>query len=203
MEPHEVRPFYYVHDILGPGGWFERRVPGYKSREEQVRLAEAFANYLLLSDHRTGRHRPFVAEAPCGTGKTYAYLDGRTTKSLATTSSSQLPVVAVPALGKVPSLTPRNSASVWVMKDLGQGLRLGGGVSHVGERFTSLTNLVTLPAYTTFDAALQFALGEWDLDVNVKNLTNRKHYVSAHGSNDNLILPGSPRAVQVTLRTHF
>ena len=133
----------------------------------------------------------------------YAYLDGRTTKSLATTSSSQLPVVAVPALGKVPSLTPRNSASVWVMKDLGQGLRLGGGVSHVGERFTSLTNLVTLPAYTTFDAALQFALGEWDLDVNVKNLTNRKHYVSAHGSNDNLILPGSPRAVQVTLRTHF
>ena len=133
----------------------------------------------------------------------YAYLDGRTTKSLATTSSSQLPVVAVPALGKVPSLTPRNSASVWVMKDLGQGLRLGGGVSHVGERFTSLTNLVTLPAYTTFDAALQVALGEWDLDVNVKNLTNRKHYVSAHGSNDNLILPGSPRAVQVTLRTHF
>ena len=112
-------------------------------------------------------------------------------------------MVAVPALGKVPSLTPRNSASVWVMKDLGQGLRLGGGVSHVGERFTSLTNLVTLPAYTTFDAALQFALGEWDLDVNVKNLTNRKHYVSAHGSNDNLILPGSPRAVQVTLRTHF
>ncbi len=133
----------------------------------------------------------------------YAYLDGRTTKSLATTSSSQLPVVAAPALGKVPSLTPRNSASVWVMKDLGQGLRLGGGVSHVGERFTSLTNLVTLPAYTTFDAALQVALGEWDLDVNVKNLTNRKHYVSAHGSNDNLILPGSPRAVQVTLRTHF
>ena len=47
------------------------------------------------------------------------------------------------------------------MKDLGQGLRLGGGVSHVGERFTSLTNLVTLPAYTTFDAALQVALGEW------------------------------------------
>ena len=32
--------------------------------------------------------------------------------------------------------------------------------------------------------------------MNVKNLTNRKHYVSAHGSNDNLILPGSPCAVQ-------
>lgn len=133
----------------------------------------------------------------------YAYLDGRTTKSLATTSSSQLPVVAVPALGKVPSLTPRNSASVWVMKDLGQGLRVGGGVNYVGARFTSLTNLVTLPGYTTVDAALQYTQGKWEVDVNIKNLLNRKYYVSAHGSNDNLILPGSPRALQVTLRTYF
>jgi len=133
----------------------------------------------------------------------YAYLDGRMTKSLATATSSQLPTAAVPALGKVPALTPRNSAFAWVMKDLGQGLRLGGGVNHVGARFTSLTNLVTLPAYTTVDAALQYTLGQWDLDVNVKNLANRKYYVSSHGSNDNLILPGSPRALQVTLRTHF
>ena len=133
----------------------------------------------------------------------YAYLDGRMTKSLATATSSQLPTAAVPALGKVPALTPRNSAFAWVMKDLGQGLRLGGGVNHVGARFTSLTNLVTLPAYTTVDAALQYTLGQWDLDVNVKNLANRKYYVSSHGSNDNLILPGSPRTLQVTLRTHF
>jgi catecholate siderophore receptor len=34
-------------------------------------------------------------------------------------------------------------------------------------------------------------------------VANRKYYVSSHGSNDNLILPGSPRALQVTLRTHF
>ncbi len=133
----------------------------------------------------------------------YAYLNGRMTKSLASAASSQLPVVNVPSQGKVAALTPRNSAFLWAMKDVGHGLRLGGGVSHVGERYTSLTNLVTLPAYTTVDAALQYTLGQWGLDVNVKNLTNRKYYVSAHGSNDNLILPGSPRALQVTLRTRF
>ena len=133
----------------------------------------------------------------------YAWLDGRMTKSLASTTSTQLPTAAIPALGKVPSLTPRNSAFLWAMKDLGHGLRLGGGINHVGARFTSLTNRVTLPAYTTFDAALQYTLGQWDLDVNVKNLANRKYYVSSHGSNDNLILPGSPRSLQVTLRTRF
>lgn len=133
----------------------------------------------------------------------YAYLDGRMTRSLATTTSGQLPTVAVPALGKVPALTPRNSAFLWGMKDLGHGLRLGGGLNYVGARFASLTNLVTLPGYTTLDAALQFTRGDWELDVNLKNLANRKYYVSAHGSVDNLILPGSPRALQVTLRTHF
>lgn len=133
----------------------------------------------------------------------YAYLDGRMTRSLATTASSQLPTVAVPAQGKVPSLTPRNSAFAWGMKDLGQGLRLGGGINYVGARFASLTNLVTLPGYTTLDAALQYTQGDWEVDVNLKNLANRKYYISAHGSVDNLILPGSPRAVQVTLRTRF
>ncbi|MBU1351626.1 MAG: TonB-dependent siderophore receptor [Gammaproteobacteria bacterium] len=133
----------------------------------------------------------------------YAWLDGRMTKSLATTGSLQSPTVAVPAQGKVAALTPRNSAFLWAMKDMGHGLRVGGGVNYVGARFTSLTNLVTLPSYTTLDAALQYTLGRWGVDVNIKNLTNRKYYVSAHGSNDNLILPGSPRALQVTLRTHF
>lgn len=133
----------------------------------------------------------------------YAYLDGRMTQSLATTTSGQLPTVAVPALGKVPALTPRNSAFLWAMKDLGHGLRLGGGANYVGARFASLTNLVTLPGYTTLDAALQVTRGDWEVDVNLKNLANRKYYVSAHGSVDNLILPGSPRALQVTLRTRF
>lgn len=133
----------------------------------------------------------------------YAYLDGRMTQSLATTTSGQLPTVAVPAQGKVPALTPKNSAFLWAIKDLGHGLRLGGGVNYVGARFASLTNLVTLPGYTTLDAALQFTRGDWELDVNLKNLANRKYYVSAHGSVDNLILPGSPRALQVTLRTRF
>lgn len=133
----------------------------------------------------------------------YAWLDGRMTKSLATTTSTQLPTAAIAAQGKVPALTPRNSAFLWAMKDLGHGLRVGGGVNYVGARFTSLTNLVTLPGYTTLDAALQYTLGQWDVDVNIKNLANRKYYVSAHGSGDNLILPGSPRAVQVTLRSHF
>lgn len=133
----------------------------------------------------------------------YAYLDGKMTKSVATTASVQLPVVQVPAKGKVPSLTPRHSAFLWAMKDLGQGFSLGGGLNYVDERYASLTNLVVLPSYVTFDLAGSYRFDRYELGVNVKNLTDRKYIVSSHGSNDNLILPGAPRELLVTLRVKF
>ncbi|MGH8830257.1 MAG: TonB-dependent receptor, partial [Polaromonas sp.] len=133
----------------------------------------------------------------------YAYLDGKMVESLASISTSQLPVVSVSALGKVPALTPRHSAFLWAMKDLGNGFSLGGGLNYVGERFTSLTNLVTLPAYLTADLAGSYKTGRYEIGVNLKNITDKKHIISSHGSNDNLILPGPPRELQVTLRAKF
>lgn len=133
----------------------------------------------------------------------YAFLDGQMTQSVAKVTGAQLPVVSVAALGKIPSLTPRHSAFVWGMKDLGQGFSLGGGLNYVGERFTSLTNLVTLPAYLTADLAAAYKTGRYETSVNLKNVTDQKYIVSSHGSNDNLIVPGSPRAMQVTLRMKF
>lgn len=133
----------------------------------------------------------------------YAYLDGKMVASRASVSSLQLPVVSIPSLGKVPALTPRHSGSVWAMKDLGKGFSLGGGINYVGERFASLTNLVTLPSYLTADLAGSYTTGRYELGVNLKNITDKKHIVSAHGSHDNLILPGPPRELQATLRIKF
>ena len=133
----------------------------------------------------------------------YAFLDGRMVQSVARVTSQQLPTVVVASLGKVPSLTPRNSAFLWGMKDLGNGFSLGGGLNYVGERFTSLTNLVTLPSYLTADLASSYKTGRYELGVNLKNFTNKKHIISAHGSNDNLIVPGPPRELHVALGVKF
>jgi catecholate siderophore receptor len=133
----------------------------------------------------------------------YAYLDGEMVASVARVSSLQLPVVSVPSLGQVPALTPRHSASLWAMKDIGNGFRLGGGLNYVGERFASLTNLVTLPAYLTGDLAASYLTGRYEFGVNLKNITDKKYIASSHGSNDNLILPGAPRELQVSMRVRF
>lgn len=65
--------------------------------------------------------------------------------------------MAVSALGKVPSLTPRHSAFLWGMKTLDGGFKVGSGFNYVDERLTSLTNLVTLPAYLTADLAASYS----------------------------------------------
>ncbi len=135
----------------------------------------------------------------------YAFLDGKMIQSLATTASLQIPVMVggVPALGKTAALTPRNSAFVWLMKDLGQGFSAGGGANYVGNYFASLTNLVTMPSYLTADLAASYKTKQFELGVNLKNFTNKKHIISSHGSNDNLIVPGPPRQLQVALKYKF
>lgn len=133
----------------------------------------------------------------------YAYLDGKMVESVATLASPQAPVVQIPSLGKVPSLTPRHSGFVWALKKLGGGFSLGGGLNYVGERFASLTNAVVLPSYVTADLAGYYKTRDYEIAVNLKNVTDRKYIVSSHGSADNLILPGSPRQLQVSLTVRF
>jgi catecholate siderophore receptor len=134
----------------------------------------------------------------------YAYLDAEMVKSVATVSSLQLPVGApIPVQGKTAALTPRHSAFIWAMKDLGHGFSAGGGLNYVGARYASLSNLVTLPSYLTADLAAGYKTDRYEIALNLKNITNRKHYLSAHGTVDNLILPGPGRELQLTLRAKF
>lgn len=126
----------------------------------------------------------------------YAYLDGRYVSSVGIDSGQ-------PIQGKRPTLTPGHSGSLWLSKAVGEGWRLGGGASFVGDRFANPGNTVTLPRYTVFDAGAFYRVKEFELALNVKNLFDRKFIVAGHGTNPNLNLPGAPRSVQATLRYAF
>lgn len=126
----------------------------------------------------------------------YAYLDGRVVRSIGIDSGQ-------PIQGKRPTLAPGHSSSLWLSKAVGEGWRLGGGLSFVGARFANPGNTVTLPRYTVFDAGVFYRVKGLDVALNVKNLFDRKFIVAGHGSAPNLNLPGAPRSVQVTLRYAF
>lgn len=90
-------------------------------------------------------------------------------------------------LGNSPKGIPRHSAAIWLeysLRDgpldgiLGgvlEGLTLGAGARHVGERPSTdlAVDRFILPAYTVFDAVLRYEFEKYLFSVNVNNLTNK------------------------------
>lgn len=124
----------------------------------------------------------------------YSYLDARIIRSLAVESGQ-------PVEGKRATLTPRNSANLFVSKDFADRFGFGLGGNYVGDRFANPGNTVTLPAYVTVDALAWVKIGPARLQLNAYNLFDKRYIVSGHGTSPLLNLPGAPRTVIAT--AHF
>ncbi|MBF8720309.1 TonB-dependent receptor [Pseudomonas guariconensis] len=125
----------------------------------------------------------------------YAFLDAEIVKSNAKTNG-------VSNEGQTPTLTPRNSANVWLVRTLTPQWRVAAGANYVDERYTALDNQVVMPGYTTFDAALLYSEQHWDMALRLKNAFDRDYYASAHGS-VGLITPGAPRTLEASVAYRF
>ena len=134
----------------------------------------------------------------------YAWLDATITDSIAVDKSVNVPggIIAreVPVKGKRATLTARNTANLWLTKELGHGFTVGGGANAVGSRFANAGNTVVLPGYVTADAMAAYRTGRYEVQLNVNNIGDTRYIVSGHGSSPNLSLPGAPRNVALTLR---
>ncbi len=121
----------------------------------------------------------------------YAYQDAR----IRTTTS------AAPA-GRGVAGVPRHTASLWNKYRFSPAWGAGLGVIYQSEMFASISNAVVLPDFTRLDAALYYTFGKtFSAQLNVVNLLDEEHYVSAH--NDNNISPGTTRGAFVTLTAAF
>jgi catecholate siderophore receptor len=106
------------------------------------------------------------------------------------------------ALGRNAPLVPQQSVSMWSSYEVLPGLRLGAGLIHQSDRFTTFSNQVVLPDFTRIDAAVFYRVSDAiDVQVNVENLGNTLYFPTAH--NDNNITPGAPRNVRASLRARF
>jgi iron complex outermembrane receptor protein len=82
--------------------------------------------------------------------------------------------------------------------------RIGGNLSHTGDFFANVTNVLVVNAYTRIDAfaGLRAASGRWDLTVAGQNLTDEVTYVSGIVSAPfpTALTPLKPRTWLLTLR---
>lgn len=126
----------------------------------------------------------------------YAYMDAKVTRSVARDAGQ-------PVQGKRATLTPKNSANLWLSKDFDDRFGLGGGVSYVGDRFANPGNTVVLPSYVSLDLMAWKRIGPVTWQVNIYNVTDERYIVSAHGTSPNLNVPGAPRSAMLTVRLNY
>jgi catecholate siderophore receptor len=130
----------------------------------------------------------------------YAHLNGRTTKPVTTGTTATVASI-IPAGSKL-GLVPEDTLSVWNRVRFNENWSAGLGVIHQSSSFATISNTVTLPAFTRIDGALFYDLGKKTrIALNVENLFDKRYFPTVDG--DNNISPGAPRNMRVTLYQSF
>lgn len=101
----------------------------------------------------------------------YAYIDSEVTKT-----------TVAETLGKEIALQPKHAASAGgdytITEGALAGLGFGAGVRYTGDHYGDAPNLWKTPSYTVFDVAVHYDFGNWRLQLNAQNVTD-KEYISA------------------------
>jgi iron complex outermembrane receptor protein len=81
-----------------------------------------------------------------------------------------------------------------------RGLTFGFGVTYKGDTFADGLNLLRVPSYTVFDAAVFYRIKRMDLAVNIRNLTNKTYFTNPTFAG---ALPGDPLSAFGSIRFNF
>jgi iron complex outermembrane recepter protein len=76
------------------------------------------------------------------------------------------------------------------------GFRVGGGVNYQDKSFSDLTNTNAIPSSVVWSGLIGYQATVWGVDVNIRNLTNRRWFVAANGAG---ALVGEPRSAFVSV----
>jgi catecholate siderophore receptor len=116
----------------------------------------------------------------------------------ANTKAEVISTTATAPTGRKIAQVPRHQFSLWNRYDVTKKLGLGLGLYHQSKQFTTISNVVELPSFTRLDLAAFVKLtDQFELQLNVENVTNTRYFPVAH--NDNNISTGAPINARLTL----
>ncbi len=106
--------------------------------------------------------------------------------------------------GKRPTGVATHMASLWttyqIQSGLAQGLMFGFGLTYKGDSYADSLNLLRVPSYVVFDAAVSYRIKRVNLAVNIKNLTDKTYYTNPTFAG---ALPGNPLSAFGSIRFNF
>jgi iron complex outermembrane receptor protein len=118
----------------------------------------------------------------------YAYVDAKVTRD------TTIPV------GDRPQNAPPTSVSLWTKYTLGS-IGAGAGIYHYSSQTGDLPNTFSLPGYTLVNAALYYAFGSVEAQLNVRNLFSARYFTGSY--NDVYVQPGTPRNFSIDVSWHL
>lgn len=100
---------------------------------------------------------------------------------------------------------PKHMFNLWTRYDVKQGVLknfgVGAGVNYSAEKISWQEPDLVLPAYTIFDTAVYYKLGNMQVAVNVNNVFNKTYWLGAF--NYPRLFPGTPRNVMLNIKYNF
>jgi iron complex outermembrane receptor protein len=130
----------------------------------------------------------------------YAYYRARITSA----QQQTLGMMTINLDGLKPQGVPDQVGNLWAAYELGQsalkGLGVGAGLRFQGESFADALNLNRVPGYALLDAAVFYRQPQYEVQLNLRNLTDAQYfsYPTFSGA-----APGEPFAAQATLRYRY
>ncbi|WP_410199099.1 TonB-dependent receptor [Burkholderia cenocepacia] len=127
----------------------------------------------------------------------YAYLNGTVD------GSAQSTAAGLAVSSNTPGLMPRHSANLWLKRELPYGFYAAAGMQFQSARYTSASDLVTLPSFTVFNLGAGYRSKKVDVTLTLDNLFDRRYFIAAHGNADLYNMPGDPRTLTATVKWHM
>jgi iron complex outermembrane recepter protein len=103
--------------------------------------------------------------------------------------------------------TPTHAASLWTRYQVVSNGLIGGGAYYQSARFGDVGNTIILPGYVRFDAEAAYSFrvagAKVTAQINLKNVFDKRYFVSQHQFSPDWIQPGAPRTLTATLRVEM
>jgi iron complex outermembrane recepter protein len=199
-KPEEVTQFEAGAKKL----WFDGRIRTsfafYNLDKENIAIPDDNGVTQQAGDLRSRGVEVEVAGTPARrweTYFTYAFNDSKLTDFKELIVISQLPPssIVVDRSGNKAAFAPEHILNLWVLHDLTDQIRIGGGPRYVSSQFIAEDNVFSIDGYVTLDAYAAYQKDNWRVSLNFKNLTDTEYFTRGFGSTS--VIPADPFAVFV------
>lgn len=119
----------------------------------------------------------------------YAYTDAELTRFFELVQTGFDSFAVFDRSGNRPSFAPEHIANLWVSKRFGK-FGVGAGGRYLSEQFIAEDNAFELDSTATLDASLSYELGDFGLNLHLKNLTDEEYFTRGFGNTSVIPAPG-------------